>query len=300
MPNKARFITAESSIKSFFQHEAKKVYSNSELVEVFDANRILWNLPVSMTPKGFVDQLMKKRIVELIEIVFESYVDKKHRYTVGGYSVFELASSLVKKSYLSHYSAVYLNGLTNQVPKTIYITFEQSQKRNVIRSLEQNALDSAFTKPQRKTEAIAKHENYSLVMLNGKFSNRAGITAIDRIPVTGVERTLIDIMVRPSYAGGVTAVLDAYKKAKGQVSLNKLVAMLDKLDYIYPYHQALGFYLELAGYTGKKLDELRRREKPLRFYLTYNMQEKDYSEEWKLYFPKGIQGTRIFPIQRRD
>ena len=63
---------------------------------------------------------------------------------------------------------------------------------------------------------------------------------------TNLERTLIDAAVRPVYAGGVFEVRKAYQLAKEKVSVNRLAALLQKLNYIYPYHQAIGFYLELV------------------------------------------------------
>lgn len=152
----------------------------------------------------------------------------------------------------------------------------------------QDAIDNAFSKPQRKTGAKAIYQDFTFVIHNGMFTGRQGITQINHIPVTGIEHTLIDIMVRPGYAGGVHAVLEAFFKAADQVSLNKLIATLDNINFIYPYHQSLGFYLERAGYSGKKLDELRSRERPFTFYLTYDIQEKEYSKEWNLYYPKGM------------
>ena len=59
---------------------------------------------------------------------------------------------------------------------------------------------------------------------------------------TNLERTLIDATVRPVYAGGVFEVRKAYELAKEKVSVNRLAALLQKLDYTYPYHQAIGFY----------------------------------------------------------
>ncbi|RDC58682.1 type IV toxin-antitoxin system AbiEi family antitoxin domain-containing protein [Adhaeribacter pallidiroseus] len=195
---------------------------------------------------------------------------------------------MVNKSYLSHYTAVFLNDLTNQVPKTIYVTFEQSKKAAGNSQLKQEAIDAAFSKPQRRALTEAKYGDFSFLILNGMNTGRTGIHTIENVPVTNLERTLIDITVRPSYAGGVYSVLEAYQNALPRISLNKLVATLDNLNFIYPYHQAVGFYLERAGYSGKKLENLRSRKKEFKFYLTYEIQEKDFSEDWQLYFPKGM------------
>lgn len=61
--------------------------------------------------------------------------------------------------------------------------------------------------------------------------------------MTKLERTLIDIAVRPNYAGGVHHVLEAYAAAKSRVSVNVLLATLQKMEYVYPYHQVIGFYI---------------------------------------------------------
>ena len=76
--------------------------------------------------------------------------------------------------------------------------------------------------------------------------------------LTNLERTLIDITVRPVYSGGVFEVAKAFELAKEKLSVNSLTAMLKKLEYTYPYHQAVGFYLERAGYKSSLLDLLRK------------------------------------------
>ncbi|GEO05537.1 hypothetical protein AAE02nite_32010 [Adhaeribacter aerolatus] len=288
MPGKSRFAIAESGMKSFFKQNPRNVFSREQLNEIFEERRIAWNLPASTTDLRFIEQLQKRGILTKIEILFDGYINKKERYITADAHEFEIATSLINKSYLSHYSAMFLNGLTTQVPKTIYITFEQSKKTGGNRQLTQEAIDAAFAKPQRRAITEAIYGDFSFLILNGMFTGRAGIHSIDNIPVTNLERTLIDITVRPSYAGGIYSVLEAYQNALSSISLNKLVATLDNLDFIYPYHQAVGFYLERAGYSGKKLEELRSRKQAFKFYLTYEMMEKDFSEDWQLYYPKGM------------
>lgn len=288
MANKARFISAESSIKNFFLEHPRKVFLTKELSEIFEQKRRLWNLPVTMTDSKFLERLMNREIIRPVEINFEGYIGKRLAYVVEGFNIFQLVTALFNKSYLSHFSAVFLNGLTSQVPKNIYVTFEQTAKHDSTRNLEQASIDTAFSKPQRKSGAIGVYDYYRITVLNGMHTGRSGVTEIDDLQVTGIERTLIDVTVRPNYAGGVQAVLNAYEAAREYISLNKLIATLDKMNFIYPWHQAVGFYLEKAGYAGKKLDELKQRPKPFRFYLTYEIRMKEWSEDWQLYYPKGM------------
>lgn len=222
------------------------------------------------------------------------------RYIFGKPSVFEIALTLNKKSYISHFSAVYLHHLTDNIPKKIYINAEQSRKqyspqfRN--EDVEQRNIDLAFSRPMRETNQIAKFtlsdEDFELYMLNGKNHNRLGVIQLDidgtELPVTSIERTLIDIVVRPNYAGGVSEVLNVFSAAKNRFSVNKLLATLKKMEYIYPYHQLIGFYLEKAGYPETVLKLLKQFPLNYDFYLTYQMREKNFSERWRVYYPKWI------------
>jgi predicted transcriptional regulator of viral defense system len=103
-----------------------------------------------------------------------------------------------------------------------------------------------------------------------------------------VERTLIDITVRPVYSGGVFEVLKAFERAKEEVSINKLLGFLNQLNYIYPYHQAIGFYLTKAGYKESQIKMVKELGINYDFYLDYQIKDPDFSEEWRIYYPKGL------------
>ncbi|MGB7512449.1 MAG: type IV toxin-antitoxin system AbiEi family antitoxin, partial [Pelodictyon phaeoclathratiforme] len=197
------------------------------------------------------------------------------------------------KAYLSHYTALYLHQLTEQLPKTIYVTFEQSPKEIERTILKQKDIEQAFSKPQRSSNNVAIYEGVSIYLLNGKYTGNEGVMTMEHpkegtLIVTNLERTLIDIAVRPAYSGGIGEVLKAYENARENISVNKLNAMLSRLDFTYPYHQAIGFYMEKAGYRDSLLNLLKKRGFQYDFYLTYAMQETEYSETWKLYYPKGF------------
>jgi hypothetical protein len=288
MAGKSRFVISESSIKNFFLKRGN-VFAEDELKKILEERRTIWNLPISMSPQKFIDKLQEREILKKHEIFFSGYYPNKTRYISKNASVFDLTLSLAPRAYLSHYSAAFFLGLTTQVPKTIYLTSEQSQKKRDFNvKLNQKDIDSAFKKPQRKSGVIGIYEEYSIIFHNGMFTNKLGVFTKNGISYTNLERTLIDITVRPEYGGGVSRVLDIYKNSISALSINKLKATLQKLNFIYPYHQAIGFYLERAGLDEKRLSELHAFEKVNDFYLTYDMKEMDYDKNWKIYFPKGI------------
>lgn len=115
-----------------------------------------------------------------------------------------------------------------------------------------------------------------------------GVVTMDDVDATDLERTLIDATVRPAYCGGVAEVLGAYRTAKDRLSVNRLSAYLKRLAYVYPYHQAVGFYLERAGYTAAQLDLLRQMPRDFDFYLANAMKQTDYDDAWRLFYPKGF------------
>jgi hypothetical protein len=99
---------------------------------------------------------------------------------------------------------------------------------------------------------------------------------------------LIDIVVRPTYAGGVYQVQEAYRRALGKISVGTLLATLKALDYVYPYHQAIGFYMARAGFSTNDCDRLRRLGLDFDFFLAHDIRNSVYVPEWRLSVPKDF------------
>ncbi len=279
-------------IEEFSEKYSDKVISHSEVKDIFVQNKSKWNLPKVTRNKDFIKFLKDKKILKVITEEVSSN-QKITKYVFGSPSIYKVAVSLRPNSYLNHYTAVYIHDLTENVPKVIYANQEQTQKYiNENKVLEQKNIDYAFSQPMRKTNHITKYNNNKIILLNGKNTDRLGVVNSiirgDNLLITNVERTLIDITVRPSYAGGVEEALKAYKLAKEKVSINKLVAYLRKINYIYPYHQAVGFYLEKAGYKENVLKLVEKLGKRYSFYITYDIKEKQFSERWQLFYPEGL------------
>lgn len=299
MAGKTRLKKALPAVVSHFEGSPKKVFSRVELTELLESMRKEWGLPEGLWSKVFIDQLVTLSVLRIVEIKSNGstiYTQPKlERYVYGNVSPFEVALSIRSNSHLSHSSSMFLSGLTEQIPKNIYVTFEQSMRPAVDKTnISQDLIDNAFSKPQKVPSGFYTYLDYKITLLSSKFSKQAGIIKINSIygrdlHITNTERTLIDITVRPLYAGGVTEILKAYERASDILSVNKLSALLRKLDFVYPYHQAIGFYLEKCGkYKQKQIDMMRSEEMKFDFYLTYNIKEKSYSKHWRLYYPKNL------------
>lgn len=105
---------------------------------------------------------------------------------------------------------------------------------------------------------------------------------------TGLERTLIDVVVRPQYAGGMSNVLSSFLQAKDRISVAEIARLLAKVKYVYPYHQALGFILQRAGVPEEELAPLKPCAIRLKFHLDYGMNQPAYDPAWKLYYPRDL------------
>jgi hypothetical protein len=87
----------------------------------------------------------------------------------------------------------------------------------------------------------------------------------------------------------VIQVFEAFKTAKDRVSVNVLIATLKKMKYVYPYHQAIGFYMDRAGYAEKLWSRLLAMGTDYNFYLAHHLpKKKNFDEKWKLYYPDGF------------
>ncbi|MFN2316552.1 MAG: type IV toxin-antitoxin system AbiEi family antitoxin [Gemmatimonadales bacterium] len=214
------------------------------------------------------------------------------RYLVGAPSEHAVALSLRGGSYLSHATAVFLHGLSVQIPRSIHVNREQSPKPRPQGSLSQESIDRAFQSKPRTTTYEFEFRGFRLVLLNGKSTGRFGVMTLtvngEALEVTDLERTLVDIAVRPVYSGGPLEVAKVYREASRQVAVEKLVATLTRLDYIYPYHQSLGFYLQRAGIPSHVLSPLRALGLHHDFYLANQIHNPAYDREWRLFYPAEI------------
>jgi predicted transcriptional regulator of viral defense system len=186
-----------------------------------------------------------------------------------------------------------VNNLTDQIPKSVYFNVEQPATGGG-GSLTQGGIDRAFKGKCRVTNNVIKFRDLTIHKINGQNTARLGVTPVrmqdgSEIETTNIERTLIDIAVRPVYSGGISEVANAYRAAAEKVSGNRLATYLKSLNYTYPYHQVIGYYMDKAGnYSDSQMKRIGAIPREFDFYLTYQTKNPVLDEKWRLYTPKGF------------
>jgi hypothetical protein len=287
-------LKTQLAIKADIEAQAPAAWNRKNFEVFLKQYRERWGAPQSLTTYELIDFLIDNEIVRPVEIESKAY-DHKMRYVLGRPSPFQFALSFFKDSYLSHGSALEVHGLGRS--EMTYVNREQSPKKTTSR-LSQGRIDMAFENQPRRSAFEFASGTFRVAFLNGKHTGNAGVIEMpgpsaERVRVTSLERTFVDCVVRPQYAGGIAKVVAAYRDAANRVSIPDLVLLLRKTKYVYPYHQAIGFLLQLAGRTEEDLKPLFSLGLRFKFYLDYEIESPAFDPHWKLYYPAGLASTTI-------
>jgi hypothetical protein len=187
--------------------------------------------------------------------------------------------------------------LTSRMDLPIYVNQEQSPKPLRSARLNQDAIDRAFQNRPRASTYVFEYLNAAIVLLNGKNTGNFGVLNTrdeggNVVPVTSIARTLVDITVRPTYSGGVHAVLEAFRRSLSigheDDLVREIIEALDAVEHVYPYHQSVGFYLDHAGFSRDLLEPLRARGIHYDFYLDNQVSDAVYDQHWRITYPKAL------------
>jgi hypothetical protein len=278
------------AMQAKIDQRSSRVFSFSELSVLHSELKAESKIPKRTAYPQFLKLLSERGDLRALQLA-STYQPFK-RYAWGAVSAFQVALSLLKDSYLSHATAAFLHSLTDNEPPAVYLNKEQSPKT---RSgfLTQQALERAFSQKQRQSKYKVRYENAEIIIVSGKNTGRLGVVEIfendrDILHVTSLERTLIDISVRPAYAGGPSQVLRSFEVARKRVDTHRLAKMLRDLDYLYPYNQAIGFYMQKAGFGDDDVRDLRSMGFKYDFYLTHRLDNPIFDKAWRIFVPEDI------------
>lgn len=303
---------ALDQIVETFDGRRPRAYRLADLRSMVEDHREEWKLTPSTRASEVIGALEERGLLEKVVLRHAppgsdggqdgrpTVYSPLTRYRWRDCTPLELGSTLRESGYFSHGTAAYIHGLVDPVPKNYFVNYEQSPKPPPTQKPTQELIDRAFSGRQRRSRYIFRDRDVTFTMLNGKHTGRYGVETLQlgdgsdaSVQVSNLERTLVDIVVRPDYSGGVEQILRAYETALApdrarSVSLGRIVATLNALDLHYPYHQAVGFLLERSGFEPKKLERLKSRGLEFDFYLGYKIADRAFDRSWRIFYPEGL------------
>jgi hypothetical protein len=277
-------------ILDFFISSGPKVYRHKDLIYIFNNNKDDWKLVKATRPQQYVNYIIEEVPLQHIKLSFPHRPES--RYIYGVCSIYKITQSLSEKGYFSHRSAAEFHGLLDESDQ-IFFNIEQASRSQTSGELSQIAIDRAFQNKARITKNTTDYEGYTIWKLNGKNTDCYGVIDYNNrnnegLRVTDIARTLVDMAVRPSYSGGPRLILQAYRKGLDLVSGLTMTETLVSLKHTYPYHQAVGYYMDRAGFSEKHLEPLLKIPMQFDFYLDNQIITPHYSKKWRLFYPASF------------
>ena len=170
---------------------------------------------------------------------------------------FEIAMALVNPAAISHWSALHYHGLSEQIPRRIFVltTTEATIPRHRGRAARTAAGYSGIT---------IRETNYRFIQVNPE--RYFGIEKIwvgeVRASITDPERTLLDGLARPKYCGDFAEVLHAFEVRGKALDIDLIIDYALRLDAATA--KRLGWVLERQGVALSRLKRLA--ELPVKGY----------------------------------
>jgi predicted transcriptional regulator of viral defense system len=133
---------------------------------------------------------------------------------------------------------------------------------------------------------IIKKIPFQFIYHNKKhfFGNKkTWIDSFNRVQCSDLEKTIIDCLFKPGYAGGITEIAKAIFKIKDSIDYSKLLEYAKQFDS-QAVIKRLGFLLELFGIQNSTINELQKKRTN-----SFVLLEPSYPKEGKTNFRWAIQ-----------
>lgn len=185
---------------------------------------------------------------------------------------FKIASHLVKPYYIAFWSALNFHGLSDQIPKTVFIAAKRAKKSLII-------LNTEF------------------VFVQLKESSFIGIDKIEiegqKINISNVYKTIVDCLDHPEHSGGIEEVARAIYFNHKELSFNKIREYALKIKNITVLKR-LGFILEKTHLLDEYNDIFKdvKLTKGYSKFDTISKKKGKYNERWKLLINVDINPER--------
>ena len=187
---------------------------------------------------------------------------------------YEVAMALVEPAAISHWSAMHYHGLTEQIPRTVF----------VLTTIESPVLtNTAGSSPESRGLFRAGSATYRFIRVKPDryFGTLTAWVGEARFTVTDPERTLLDGLSRPWYCGDFGEVMNAFATRRDQLDLGRITDYALKLSIATA--KRLGWVLEQLGISGSELSRIEDVPiKSVRRLVANGPDRGPYDRRWML------------------
>ncbi len=210
----------------------------------------------------------------------------KTRYSLrGDFNIYDFCNSLEKNSFFSMSTALNLQGLSDFRSDYIFVSKERSTRiEQGSITLNQENIDNAFSKKPRRTNAYDKIDNHIVVLLEANNTDGFGIVEYDRYRVSSINRAFVEMITNIHYFQSSQNLIQVLENIKNRLDIDKIYTIIEKFDFIYPYFQLAGFYLEKIGFPKVELEKFYTKRSELNFYTQKNKNQYGFDGYWKVYY----------------
>lgn len=235
MAIKDKYISTQSSkLLTWFHKQDKPCFSCREAIKAFPDKKesTVRELLSDMTRRGLLMRL-KEGIYHIIPYEFDGEIFMPDWHLTGGY--------LVQNAnyYIGYYSALEIHNLITQP------------------SLDEQVVVSKQIRPSK---LVIKKVPFYFIYHNEKHffgMTEMWVDNFNKVLCSDLEKTLIDCLFKPDYAGGIVEIGKALYFSKDNINFDTLLDYAKRFDS-QAVLKRLGFLLELYNINTRIIDELQK------------------------------------------
>lgn len=263
--------------------QAYEFLSQEQLKEILEQLKDKSLVSSSLSYNSFLLKLIDKGLIQK-SITIRGHI--KTRYTFSqDFNIYDFCNSLEKNSFFSMSTALNIQALSDFREEYIFVSKERSTKieqGNV--TLTQENIDNAFSKKPRRTNAYDKIDNHVVVLLEANKTDTFEVIEYNGYRVSSVNRAFVEMITNVQYLQSSETIIEVFTKIKEKLNLDTIYTIIEKFDFIYPYFQLAGFYLEQIGLLKAELIKFYDKKSKLNFYTQKNKNHYEFDEYWKVYY----------------
>lgn len=232
---KHKFISKQSSeLLSYFNSRNKKCFDYSSAYSALPNSKAtaVRELLSDMTKRGLLMRL-KDGVFYIIPYEQNAETFMPDWHLIGEYLVIDA------KHYIGYYSALQIHNLITQ----------PSLKEQIV-----------VSKQIRPSEIKIKNVTFQFIYHNEKHffgSKQIWIDNFNKVLCSDLEKTIIDCLFKPEYAGGIVEVAKAIYISKENINYNSLLDYAKKFDS-QAVIKRMGFLLEMLNIKQEIISDLQK------------------------------------------